>query len=162
MSPGEVRIRPIAPGDWRRLREIRLRALSDDPLAFASSLEREQAFSDAEWRRRASSQETHQTFGAAWGEELVGLATAIREPPRPAELVGMWVAPKWRRQGLARRLVDAVRAWQREGEELLLWVAEGNLEARRCYERLGLVYTGQRQPFPSDPSRHELQMRVGG
>ena len=40
-----------------------------------------------------------------------------------------------------------------------LWVADGNDRARRCYERLGFVPTGVRQPLPSDPAVGEELLR---
>jgi hypothetical protein len=46
-------VRRLAPGEVDLLRDIRLRALRDAPLAFSSSYAREAAFEPAEWERRA-------------------------------------------------------------------------------------------------------------
>lgn len=138
---------------------MRLRALAEAPGAFASTRAREQAFDEAEWRSRVS---TNAWFLACHGDRPVGLACGIPEPEDPCgrHLVGMWVEPERRGQGVADRLVAAVTQWALEegARRLALWVVDGNRRARRCYERLGFVATGERQPLPTDPSVTESRM----
>jgi hypothetical protein len=49
-----VRIRRIMPGEALALRELRLRAFADSPLAFVSRLADEASFPETVWRERAS------------------------------------------------------------------------------------------------------------
>jgi GNAT superfamily N-acetyltransferase len=142
----------LGPGDWEALRAVRLAALADSPDAFASTLAREQAFDEAEWRRRASRGSL-----IAWhGKDPVGLAGMIdRAGLAPAEssgtweLVAMWVRPEARGTGAADALVSAViRAVKAaDAGQLVLWVAEGNARARAFYGRRGFQPTGTRQVF---------------
>jgi ribosomal protein S18 acetylase RimI-like enzyme len=161
-SPG-VRVRRVAPHEWRSLRSIRLAALQDSPYAFASTYEREAAWDDDAWRR---------SFGrVAWflawdGDEPVGVAAGLPEegaPPDERHVISLWVAPHRRRCGVATALYRAVADWgRREGaRSLVLWVTEGNEAAHRMYRKLGFVPTGERQPLPSDPSRWEQKLRTG-
>lgn len=163
MTTTPVGIRRLRAEDWRAARAVRLRALADAPGAFASTLGREEAFDEAEWRSRVSAN--------AWflagtvddgGDHAVGLACGIPEPGDPGgrHLVGMWVEPGRRGTGVADRLVAAVTEWAREdgARRLALWVVDGNPRARRCYERLGFTPTGERQPLPGDPSVMESRM----
>jgi hypothetical protein len=45
-----VSVRATGPGDWELVRDVRLAALRDAPGAFASSYEREAAYSKEQWR----------------------------------------------------------------------------------------------------------------
>ncbi len=47
--------------------------------------------------------------------------------------------------------------------ELYAWVLDGNDAARRVYQRLGFVLTGERQPLPGSMGRMEerLVLRIG-
>lgn len=142
-------------------REVRLRALADAPDAFAASHEQEEAYDDAEWLRRVT---TNAWFLVRADGETVGLACGIPEPHDDAgrHLVGMWVEPAFRGRGLSDLLVAAVMAWARRerAETLALWVVDGNDRALGLYERLGFEATGERQPLPGRPEVMEFRMRL--
>lgn len=146
-----MRPRLLVPGDEPLLRAARLRALSDAPDAFGSSLERERAHDDARWAELL-----------AWGRWWVvlhdgvpaGLVAVVTDQGRPADqrhLVSMWVAPEQRGSGVARALVGAACATALEAGAgfLSLWVVETNDRARAFYAREGFADTGERAvPHP--------------
>ncbi|MFK8024356.1 MAG: N-acetyltransferase family protein [Ilumatobacter sp.] len=156
-------IRRIRPEDASELRRMRLAALTDMPSAFGSTLERELAFSDADWSRRATQSSTGPDsvmFFAEADSEIVGLVGGFRTETA-TELVSMWVTPDARDLGVGRQLVDAVTEWAQEQppERVELWVTRGNAAALRLYETSGFRVTGDHQPLPSDPCVDEIRMR---
>jgi ribosomal protein S18 acetylase RimI-like enzyme len=151
-----VRVRRAQPGDWVAVRAVRLAALADAPGAFGSTIERELAFDEAEWRRRAA---RTPTFIAWRGDEPVGLVAVVARPDgdgagpgREWELVSMWVSPDARGGGSADQLVSAVVEVVKaeSAGQLTLWVADGNARARAFYVRAGFRPTGIRQTFRRD------------
>jgi ribosomal protein S18 acetylase RimI-like enzyme len=97
----------------------------------------------------------------AWVDgELAGFAHAIfRHVEQRWIIVGrrevtidnLAVGPRWRRQGIATALIDAVATWARErgARELQLEVWEANVGALRCYEDVGFA-----------PQRRRLAKRI--
>jgi ribosomal protein S18 acetylase RimI-like enzyme len=145
-----VTVRRLAAGEVQLLRDIRLRALRDAPLAFGSTYAREIAFEPAEWERRARNSAAGERSVTFVVEPRDGMAAgAIHDDSAVAHLYGMWVAPEARGGGAGRALVEAVIAWaaQRGARRLVTSVTEGNDGALRLYERAGFVDTGVREPL---------------
>lgn len=157
----EVEVVRAVPADWQDVKLTRLQALADAPYAFASTLAREQAYDDEEWRRRVAD---GAWFLARTRGRCIGIAATYTEQARPRDqhLVAMWVDGDHRGAGAAARLVEAILASCREAgsETVSLWVADGNIRARRFYERVGFRPTGRRQPLPSNREVSEEQMRL--
>ena len=61
---------------------------------------------------------------------------------RHAIVLNVWTEPRWRRQGVAERLMQAVLAWARE-ERLDRLVLHASEAGRPLYERLGFVQTNE-------------------
>jgi GNAT superfamily N-acetyltransferase len=161
-----VTVRRVDPDEWPLLKRVRLAALADAPSAFGSTLAAESDRPDDEWRVRAaagSSGRDRVTFFAFDGDDVVGLVGGYRSDDAAAgiDLVSMWTAPSARRRGVGRALVDAVIDWA-GGEDVSLWVTRGNDPARRLYESMGFVETGEYQPLPSDPCKDEVRMIRAG
>jgi ribosomal protein S18 acetylase RimI-like enzyme len=79
-----------------------------------------------------------------------------------ASITAMWVAPRFRRAGVGRELVVRALAWGRENRysRVLLWVAEGNDNAERLYERCGFARTGSVDLVRPGEDRVEYEMSV--
>jgi GNAT superfamily N-acetyltransferase len=154
--------------DWRLVRAVRLRALEADPSAFASTLQREAALTEQDWRDRIR--------GSAWFLAMPGRPAdppaGVADPPaKPAdppagvalirplepgsdadfEINGMWVTPELRGQRIGEALLDAVLAAAAGARAVRLWVTNGNDGALALYTRRGFVPTGRTEPLLSDP-----------
>jgi GNAT superfamily N-acetyltransferase len=130
-----MEVRQARAADWAVLRELRLWALADTPDAFASTLDQEATFPERVWRRRAEDGEGSVNFIAFEGGAGIGMAAifAVASVPGRMHLVGMWVDPQHRRRGVAQALIKQTMCWdkERQAREVILWVADHNIPARR-------------------------------
>lgn len=159
MSPT---IRRIRPNEGPSLRAFRLGALADAPMAFGSTLAREEAFASDLWCERAAhgaSGADRVIFVAEQDGRWLGIATGLAsdpdvpDDPRP-ELVGMFVCSEARGRGIGAALVSAVVGWagQRPATSLCLWVTASNDPAVALYEKCGFRRTGESKPLAHSPS----------
>jgi ribosomal protein S18 acetylase RimI-like enzyme len=171
----DFEIRRVTAGDWADLRELRLEALKDAPLAFVEQYDEALAQPPGFWQARVARGATGTeaaTFVAVGGGRFVGKATGLREdaPGGPAtQVVGVYVTPAWRgrRPGVATALLERVIRWAREEagtDPVRLVVMETNAPAFAFYRRLGFVPTGRTMAYPPDPAylEHELEYRPAG
>lgn len=161
------RIRRIRADEGSRLRALRLRALAEAPLAYGSTLAREQDYPDDLWRRRAldaSAGCDGATFIAERDGQWLGLATGFARADEPESagslLVGMFVDGTARRLGVGVELVEAVASWARAcgSARLALWVTSGNEPATALYRRCGFRPTGATRPLSHAPALAECEM----
>jgi GNAT superfamily N-acetyltransferase len=128
-SEEHKRISHVAGPEWKRLKDIRLAALSDSPKAFLSDPDVERAQGDERWMTMC---EASYWFVATVDGQVVGLGS---------ELIA-------HAEGEARR----------RGETSIgLWVFEGNENARRLYASRGYVSTGRTSTLPDGRQEEELE-----
>ena len=140
--------------DWKRLREIRLRALADAPDAFGSTWASEIHQPEQEWRRRLL--KPHRaTFIASLNTDDVGLAIIARIDEKTAGLYSVWVATEARGLGTGDGLIRKCVAWARKSNfgRIVLDVGDGNTHAIRLYQRHGFERTGTKGALPA-PRTH--------
>jgi ribosomal-protein-alanine N-acetyltransferase len=68
------------------------------------------------------------------------------------------VDPSFRRQGIARRLLDQVLG-SAPGSEWFLEVRESNIAALNLYKELGFQLSGRREDYYRDPHEAAIVMR---
>ena len=145
-------IRVLEPRDARAFRDLRLRALREHPEAFGRTPEEmDSADAVAERFRRSAGSDADAVLGAFDGDALVGVAGCHRadgaKRRHVAVIWGVYVAPEWRRTGVARRLFLATVAHARTWPGLdALWldVTTVNAAARALYASCGFESAGLR------------------
>jgi GNAT superfamily N-acetyltransferase len=147
-------VRPFRPSEWRIYRDLRLRALTDSPEAFASTLGAEQAGQDRQWAESlaaAAVSGLDLPLVAFAGNTPSGLAWAQADAADPAtvRLFQVWVAPEQRGRGLGRGLLGAALQWacDRGAEFLRLGVTCGDTSAMRLYLSAGFQPVGAPRPL---------------
>ena len=101
------------------------------------------------WNERMSDTgEVRLILKAMDGDELVGFTCVVRDadPAWGPLLDNLHVRPDRRGTGVGWRLFDASRAWASavaRGRPMHLWVIEGNVDARRFYDRQNGQVTGR-------------------
>jgi GNAT superfamily N-acetyltransferase len=162
IPPGGIVVRRAGADDWPRSRAIRLAALREAPLAFASTYDREVGFDDDVWRQRIAA--SAQFLAETDGGEVVGTATGLPDPHDPSTvlLVAMFVAATARSRGVGERLVAAVvdQARADGADRMRLHVVETNHGAERLYLRSGFSRTGATLPLPHQPDLVEYEMEL--
>lgn len=164
-SPGRATtVRRARTEEWDALRSLRLRALRTDPLAFGSTLEREETFPEELWRSRAlrgAEASDQATFVAVTPEgNLVGTAV-VTGSDRGCAVYGMWVDASRRGEGVGGLLLDAALGWAAAGPWPPVVRLEVNLrqtEAVRLYRSRGFELSGRSRPLEHTPSEvlHEM------
>ncbi len=171
MTPGAGhRVRLLGGDDWALWRGVRLRSLLESPQAFGSTYEREEAFTEPDWRARLDDPDGvavvatgGQDHEAGRQDDPVGIAGGFPDEPGMLHVVAMWVAPSARGEGVAHLLLDALQAWSAtRGRALHLDVAVDNPGARRCYERYGFVATGATHPLRDGSPELTARMVLSG
>jgi RimJ/RimL family protein N-acetyltransferase len=144
VNSSDIQIRRVMPDEAKLYRRIRLEALRNNPEAFGSTFEREDAHTDDWFAERLA---TSDVLGGWYGADLVGVVgLRAQEGTKEAHkglLWGMYVQPAFRSTGVAGRLVEALLELAKGRVELVqLAVWDGNIAARRLYERFGFVTYG--------------------
>lgn len=148
----EIVVRTTGTEDWASLKSVRLAALLDAPEAFGVTHAEAAAYSETQWRERAG--RVPSAYALAFrGDEAVGIAAGVADAQGLYHLIAMWVRPDCRGDGIADKLVDAVKALAHsQGHRCVaLDVAPDNLPAVRFYQRQGFAFLPQFEPLASHP-----------
>ncbi|RJQ73720.1 GNAT family N-acetyltransferase [Pseudonocardiaceae bacterium YIM PH 21723] len=166
----------VTTEDGQRLKELRLEALKDTPLAFAEHYAEAAQLPDDHWDQRVvrfcqpdrvllvSDDEDGRWTGmiGAFTEAVWQTKPDELHPPVEAPwtmLYSVYVRPEHRASGVADELMAAALDWSKDhGGHVILQVLEDNQRAIRFYQRHGFQLTDARSPYPLDPDYSEVYM----
>lgn len=157
-------VRQVTVGDWRLLREVRLRALADAPNSFGATLATARALTDGDWVERAGSGGLTLIAVSEGRPVAMGGARPVDVPSYG--VWGMWTAPEARGQGLGGRILDTLVTWCRresgaeDAGDVVLHVTEENAAARRLYVGRGFAPTGVWEPLRAGSSLRIEELRL--
>jgi GNAT superfamily N-acetyltransferase len=148
-------------------RDVRLRALRDAPDSFGETFEEVTARPPSYWEEltRSVTEPSRQVMFLAYhGDELLGSAYGLLDRDRVGvgRVGGMWVEPAQRRRGVGYALLKEVFHWASEHglKQLGLWAPAHSPAAVSLYTRAGFRQTGERRPFPNNPSLSIIEMEA--
>lgn len=155
-----IELRRLRPDEVEPLRELRLRALREDPGAFAETFEEARDRPLEDWASWAAD-ESRVIVVAIDGGRWVGMVANRRLGADSTWLTALWVDPAVRGAGLGARLIEAAAEWASEqgAATVELSVTTNNDPAAGLYARTGFTESGRRRPLPSDPERTEVFLR---
>ncbi|MEU2427379.1 GNAT family N-acetyltransferase [Streptomyces sp. NPDC007851] len=177
-TSGDYVVRAIRAEEWQAVKRLRLVALRDPVagIAFLESYEDAEGRPDSFYQDRAarSAEEpsgARQFIAETPDGEWAGTLTVLLEEAgttdwagqpverRQGHVVGVFVRPEHRGNGLIKALFDAGVAWAREqgAERVRLLVHEDNPRAQGAYRKVGFVPSGTLVPFVKDESQTELE-----
>lgn len=147
-----IRIQPLSVEEWEKYKRIRLDALKSNPTSFASTYEETLRYSDEVWQNRLNrkKQDDNSIMLFAFDEQkiigLVGIYWRDRQMIKHiAEVHGVFVNPAYRRQGVAKLLMEKIIAKVKKHQQfakLKLQVNTLNVSAIKLYQSVGFKIVG--------------------
>lgn len=145
----DVNVRILKPEDWKIFREIRLKALQENPSVYLKSYQDEAGKPQEYWSGMLDGQ-GKMVCCLFDGNEAVGFSGVVpwRDDPsgKSAVMVMDFVDARYRGQGLSRLLYQARIDWavkQQHFQRVIISHREGNEASRRANQVFGFVYTGK-------------------
>ncbi|WP_208638117.1 GNAT family N-acetyltransferase [Streptomyces murinus] len=165
VTSGDYVVRAIRPAEWEKVRGLRLDALRDPA---ARSCQKRSAFAAGSGEGSATAQQfIAELPDGSWAGSLTVLIeeagtedwAGFPVERRQGHVVGVYVRPEHRGNGLIKAMFDAgvSWAWGRGAERVRLLVHEDNERAQGAYRKAGFRPSGVRVPFVKDAAQNELE-----
>ncbi|CAB4710989.1 MAG: GNAT family N-acetyltransferase [Actinobacteria bacterium] len=146
--------------DWKRLRDLRLRSLKENPEAFGGLFEIEELIAEDGWRAKFEAVDYLAASIDGFDVGLMSVEVLEGDHGATCWVGGCWTDSNYRGRGVLRAMISYVdshaleHGWQRQG----LGVWADNLTAIAAYESLGFSKTGPMKPSDRHPGKFYLHM----
>ncbi len=160
----------LKPNEWQLYKDLRLKALKEEPKAFSSTFEDNSKHPDEFWTRRledASKNNTQWLLFAKAHDEIIGMVGAFLEKEIDnAHVIAVYVVPEARGRGISKLLMTELLKKIRTNRLIKKITVEVNLEqeaALNLYKTSGFEVIKQYRMTLGDGKEHDvcqLQMLV--
>ena len=143
-----VEVSLLSKNEWERLRDIRLRALKENPEAFGADFNEVQSRTKDDWLKDYNKEDY--LVASINGADVGMLYIEVLNGDHGATcwIGGCWTDPAYRGKGVMRALFNYIdkhavaKNWTRQG----LGVWTDNYAAIKAYEFLGFTFAGEKMP----------------
>ncbi len=155
-----LKVELLAPNQWQRLREIRLKSLKDSPEAFGGNHETESKMEQGEWEAKFTSLDFLIVSSDQSDIAIMSVEVLNGDHGATCWIGGCWSDPRYRGRGALRALFNFldghadIKNWQRQG----LGVWADNDDAIAAYKAIGFSEAGERQASQHQPGRFYIHM----
>lgn len=149
----KIKIVSLTISDWQEYKNLRLKALEDDPMAFTTSFEEAVNKVNDYWIGHLKEQDKESiTLFAKKGNRLIGMIAAVfnskKKTRHIAELVGAYVDPEFRGHGAGSKLMKGIIDQVKNHKEIIkinLGVITTQKPAIALYKKYGFKEAGTRE-----------------
>ena len=152
----DIQVRALKRHEVDLHKELRLKALRDEPDVFGQSFEDAASRDTGYWEQLTESVtavDQHIMLLSIVEEVVCGSVYGLLDRTRAdgVRVGGMWVDPLYRKRGVGMSLLRELFQWalKQERSHVGLWVPAHKKGAVALYKRAGFVETGACKPHPS-------------
>ena len=149
----KVIISQLNPEEWRKYKDIRLKALKTNPTAFLNTYADALTYPDEKWRTQLEQSQKGEEIRILFAkddEKIIGM-NAFHWSPKPvikhiAQIFGVFISPEYRGQGVGRILMQEVISEIKKNPQFIkitLGVNAENSSALKLYESCGFKVVGK-------------------
>ena len=157
-----IEIVVLQPSQWQEYRDLRLKALKEEPQAYVAKYEENVILPDDFWIKRleeASAEQTQWLLFAKQGNNLVGIVGGfIKEEKNTVLIISLYVTKEMRGQGVAKKLMSQLITKIKLNKlinKLEVGVNPEQTGALHLYRSLGFKIVKQGKEILGDGKEHE-------
>lgn len=139
----------IKPKQWDIYKEMKLKSLLTDPIAFAATFEQAAIYSDEAWKQKLTKPGSIWLFAKCEGKFVGMIRGYIKnsgEESGIATITGVYVDPIYRGNGIGKLLMNKILEEIKEYKEIIkvkIWVSETQKPATKLYKSFGFKFIGK-------------------
>jgi GNAT superfamily N-acetyltransferase len=165
----EIKIVTLKSGDWNVYRDLRLRALQEEPQAYGSTYADNVSRPASFWKERlqdALEEKIQWLVFAKLEDKLVGMAGAFSEEKNTVHVIAVYVIPEQRGKGISKLLMkDLLMRIKRNPEvkRIIVDVNPEQLPAFNLYKNSGFQIIKKYKLVLGDKKEHDvvqLEMQI--